>query len=175
MWLYLIPLIISSIVVSEVLSILIPKFKKREEENNSIAFASCKVFPDKRLKMALVGISIFCLIIGIILLFVPQLCEIMEFDWLITNMVWWLATLFNSIVVFYFYQTLFVEYNDDFILITNIFRKTYKIRYSDIIKVTTNIKIFTKGKNFFIPCSAFYGVSALKVKINYCKSKELND
>ena len=31
MWLYLIPLIISSIVVSEALSILIPKFKKREE------------------------------------------------------------------------------------------------------------------------------------------------
>ena len=106
-----------------------------------------------------------CRIIFIILLFVPQLCEIMEFDWLITNIVWWLATLFNSIVVFYFYQTLFVEYNDDFILITNIFRKTYKIRYNDIIKVTTNIKIFTKEKNFFIPCSVFYGVSALKVKI----------
>lgn len=60
---------------------------------------------------------------------------------------------------------MFIEYNDDFILITNIFRKTYKIRYSDIIKVTTNIKIFTKKKNFFIPCSVFYGVSALKVKI----------
>ena len=67
MWLYIIPLIISSIVVSEVLSILIPKFKKREEENNSIASASCKVFLDKRLKMAFVGISIFCLIIGMIL------------------------------------------------------------------------------------------------------------
>lgn len=165
MWLYIIPLIISSIVVSEALSILIPKFKKREEENNSIASANCKVFLDKRLKMAFVGISIFCLIIGIILLFVPQLCELMEFDWVITNIVWWLATLFDVFILFYFYQILLVEYNDDFILITNIFRKTYKIRYNEIVSISTNIKIFTKEKKFFIPCSAFYGVSALKVKI----------
>lgn len=165
MWLYLIPLIISSIVVSEVLSILIPKFKKREDEGNAIASKNCKIFPDKRLKIAFIGLSVFCLIIGIILLFVPQLCKIIEFDWLIANIVWWSVTLLDSMAMFYFYQTLVVEYNDDFILITNIFRKTHKIRYNDIIKVTTNIKIFTKEKKFFIPCSLFYGVSALKVKI----------
>ena len=165
MWLYIIPLIISSIVVSEVLSILIPEFKKREEEGNAIASKNCKIFPDKRLNIAFIGLSVFCLIIGMILLFVPQLCELMEFDWLITNIVWWSATLFDVFILFYFYQILLVEYNDEFILITNIFRKTHKIRYSDIIKVTTNIKIFTKEKKFFIPCSAFYGVSALKAKI----------
>ena len=123
MWLYLIPLMISLIVVSEVLSILIPKFKKKEDEGNAIASKNCKIFPDKRLKIAFIGISVFCLIIGMILLFVPQLCELMEFDWLITNIVWWSATLFDVFILFYFYQILLVEYNDDFILITNIFRK----------------------------------------------------
>ncbi|MBQ9714485.1 MAG: hypothetical protein IJV83_04100 [Clostridia bacterium] len=165
MWIHLISLMISSIVVSEVLSIAIPKFKKREDEGNAIASKSCKIFPDKRLKIVFIGLSVFCLIIGMILLFVPQLCELMEFDWLIVNIIWWSVTLLDSIAVFYFYQTLLVEYNDDFILITNIFRKTHKIGYSDIIKVTTNIKICTKEKKFFIPCSLFYGVSALKVKI----------
>ena len=165
MWLYLIPLIISSILTNEVLSILIPKFKKREEENNTIASVNYRVFPDTRIKMTFIVLSVFCLIIGIILLFAPQLCALMEFDWLITNIVWWSVVLLDTIVLFYFYQTLFVEYSDDLILITTIFRKTYKIRYKDIIEVATNIKIFTKDKNFFIPCSLFYGVSALKVKI----------
>ena len=165
MWIYVISLAISSIITSEVLSILIPKFKKREDEGNAIASKNCKIFPDKRLKITFIGLSVFCLIIGIILLFVPQLCELMEFDWLITNIVWWSATLFDVFILFYFYQILLVEYNDDFILITNIFRKTYKIRYNEIVSISTNIKIFTKEKKFFIPCSAFYGVSALKAKI----------
>ena len=45
-------------------------------------------------------------------------------------------------------NTLF--YNDDFILITNIFHKTHKVAYDDIERVSSNVKIFTKNGKYFI-------------------------
>ena len=56
-------------------------------------------------------------------------------------------------------------YDDDFILITNIFHKTHKVVYDDIERVSSNVKIFTKNGKYFIPCSLFYGTQALKSKI----------
>ena len=166
MWLYLIPSMISLFSLNVVLSILIPKFKKREEEKNAQATANSKVFPDIRLKIIFICLLVFCWAFGMILFFVPKLCELMEFDWLITNVVWWSVILLDTIVLTYCYQILMVEYNNDYIFITNIFRKTTKIRYSEIDRVTVslNLKIFYKGKTLFIP-NMYYGVDALKNEI----------
>lgn len=165
MWIYLVSLTISLTLTSSILSVLIPKFKQREERENTFAAANKIVFPDKRLKVLFMSLSFFCLLIGLILLFVPQVCELMEFDWLIANIVWDTILLIDLVVILFCYQTLYVNYNDDFILITNIFHKTKKIRYEQINGVASNIKIFTKNRKYFILGSLFYGTQALKSKI----------
>ena len=165
MWIYLVSLTISSVLTSAILSVLIPKFKKREEKENAFAATNKIVFPDKRLKCLFIGLISFCLLIGLILLFVPQICELMEFNWLIAKIVWDPILLIDLGVILCGYQTLCVTYNDDFILITNIFHKTHKVAYDDIERVSSNVKIFTKNDKYFIPCSLFYGTQALKSKI----------
>lgn len=63
------------------------------------------------------------------------------------------------------YQTLSVSYNDDFMLMTNMFHKTKKVTYEEIVRVSSSVKIFTEHNKYFIPCSLFYGTQALKSKI----------
>lgn len=165
MWIYLVSLTISSVLTSAILSVLIPKFKKREERENAFAATNKIVFPDKRLKGLFICLSSFCVLIGLIILFVPQICELMEFSWLLTNIIWDGILLIDLVVILFGYQTLYVAYNDDFILITNIFHKTNKVAYDDIERVSSNVKIFTRNGKYFIPCSLFYGTQALKSKI----------
>lgn len=157
MWIYLISLTISSVLTSAILSVLIPKFKKREERENTFASVNRMVFPDKRTKGYFIFLTIFCLTIGLILLFVPQLCEIMGFNWLATNIVWSIILVIDLIFTFVFFQVSHVEYNDNFILITNIFHRTKRVFYYEIIMTKANFKIFTKKKKYFIPCGSFYG------------------
>ena len=165
MWIYLVSLTISSVLTRVILSVLIPKFKKREEKENAFAAANKIVFPDKRLKLLFIGLSSFCVLIGLIILFFPQICDLMGFKWLLTNSIWDSILLIDLVVILFGYQTLCVTYNDDFILITNIFHKTHKVAYDDIERVSSNVKIFTKNDKYFIPCSLFYGTQALKSKI----------
>lgn len=165
MWIYFVSLTICFSLINAILSIVIPKLKKREEIENAVAEATKTVYPDKRLKVVFVCLSFFCLLIGLILLFVPQLCELMDFDWLTTNVIWDIILLMDLAIILFSYQTLHVSYNDDFVFITNLFRKTYKIKYSEIIRISSNILIVTQKKRFFISGSLFYGVGALKDKI----------
>lgn len=157
MWIYLVSLTISLTLTRAILSVLTPKFKQREKSGNALAATNKIVFPDKAIKGFFVFSTVFCLTIGLILLFVPQLCELMGFDWLLTNFIWSIILLIDLIIVLVFFQVSHIQYNEDFMLITNIFRRTKKVFYSDIIKVKSNLKIFTRKKNYFIPCSSFYG------------------
>lgn len=165
MWIYLVSLTISSVLTSAILFVLIPQFKKREERENVLASVNKIVFPDKRLKAVFISLSVFCLSIGLIILFVPQICELMGFNWLFTNIVWDSIFLIDLVVILFGYQTLSVSYNDDFMFITNIFHRTKKVTYEEIERVSSNVKIFTKHNKYFIPCSLFYGTQALKSKI----------
>lgn len=165
MWIYLVSLTIGSVFTSAILSVLIPKFKKREERGNAFAATNKIVFPDKRLKGIFIGLSFLCVLIGLILLFIPQICELMDFNYLLTNIIWDGILLIDLVIILFGYQTLCVAYNDDFILITNIFHKTHKVVYDDIERISSNVKIFTKNGKYFIPCSLFYGTQALKSKI----------
>ena len=175
MWIYLVSLTISSVLTIAILSVLIPKFKKKEERENVFAATNKIVFPDKRLKGVLIGLSSFCLLLGLIILFVPQICELMGFNWVLTNIVWDCILLIDLIVIFFGYQTLNVSYNDNFMLITNIWHKTNKVYYEDIERVSSNVKIFTKNGKYFIPCSLFYGTQALKSKILEKLKSNIND
>ena len=165
MWIYLVPLTISLILTNAILSMLFPKFKQKEEIENAFATENKRVYLDKGIKRFFAFFTFFCLVVGLILLFVPQLCETMEFNWLTTNIVCWSILLLDLIFLFSFLQVSHVEYNDDFMLITNIFRVTKKIKYSDIVRISSNIKIFTKKEKYFIPCWFFYGGEAFKRKI----------
>ena len=165
MWIYLLSLTISLVLTRAILSVLIPKLKKREERENAFAAANKMVFPDKRLKLLFIGLSSFCVLIGLIILFCPQICDLMGFNWLFTNIIWNSILLIDLVVILFCYQTLYVTYNDDFILITNILHKTTKVTYDDIERVSSNVKIFTRNGKYFIPCSLFYGTQALKSKI----------
>ena len=144
MWIYLVSSTIGLTLTSVILSLLIPKFKQREERENVFATENRTVFPDKRTKGFLIFSALFCLLVGLILLFVPQLCEVMGFNWLTTNIIWSIILVFDLIVMFVFLQVSHVEYNDNFILITNIFHKTRKVFYFEIIATKSNFKIFTK-------------------------------
>ncbi len=165
MWIYFVSLTIGVLLTNAILSVLIPKLKNREKRGNEIAATDKVVVPDKRLKIIFICLSSFCLLVGLILLFAPQVCVVMGFNWLVANIVWNVTLLVDLAIILFGYQTLCVRYNDDYILITNIFRKTHAIDYSDIVEVTSNIRIITEKKRFFIPCSLFYGVGALKDKI----------
>lgn len=165
MWIYFGSLIICFILTNTILSAVIPKLKRREEIGNAVAETTKTVYPDKRLKVVFISLSIFCIIIGLILLFVPQLCELIDFDWLTTNIIWNIILLIDLAVILFSYQVLYVSYNDDFVFITNLFRKTYKINYSEIVSISSNILIVTQKKRFFISGSLFYGLGALKDKI----------
>ena len=90
----------------------------------------------------------------------------MGFDWLTTNIIWDIILLIDLAIILFSYQTLYVSYNDDFVFITNFFRKTYKINYFEIISISSNVSIVTRKKRFFISGSLFYGVGALTDKIN---------
>lgn len=165
MWIYLVSLTISSVLTNAILSVLIPKFKKKEERENAFAAANKIVFPDKRLKLLFIGLSSFCVLIGLIILFFPQICDLMGFKWLLTNVIWDSILLIDLVVILFGYQTLYVTYNDDFILITNILHKTTKVIYEEIDRVSSNVKIFTNKGKYFISSSLFYGTQALKSKI----------
>lgn len=165
MWIYFVSLAIFFILTNAILSVVIPKLKKREEIENVVAETTKTVYPDKRLKIVFVCLSLFCLLIGLILLFVPHVCELMNFDWLTTNIIWDVILLIALAIILFCYQILYVRYDDDFVFITNLFRKTYKINYSEIISISSNLLIVTQKKRFFISNSLFYGVSALKDKI----------
>ena len=165
MWIYFVSLTICFILTNAILSVVIPKLKKREEIENAVAETTKTVYPDKHLKVVFVCLSFFCLLIGLILLFVPQVCELMDFDWLTTNIIWDIILLMDLAIILFSYQILYVSYNDDFVFITNLFRKTYKINYSEIISISSNVLIITQKKRFFLSGSLFYGVSALKDKI----------
>lgn len=162
MWIYLVSSIISMLVTNAFLSVLIPKFKQREEVGNTSATINKVVVPDKRLKVVFVCLSFFCVLISLILLLVPKICEMMNFDWLLVNIVWNFVLLIDLFMLLFFYQIVEIEYTEYYFLITNIFRKSKKINYSDIIKVCSNIKIFTKTGKYFIPASLFYGVNSFK-------------
>ena len=97
MWIYLISLTIGLILTIAILPLLIPRFKQREKSGNELAAMNKIVFPDKFTKGYFVLSTLVCLLVGLILLFVPQLCEIMGFDWAITNTIWSIILLVDLI------------------------------------------------------------------------------
>ena len=157
MWIYIVSLTISTVVTGLILNILIPKFKKREVKENTFASINKTVYPDKLIKRWFIFSGFFCTVASLILLFVPQLCEIIGFNWLITNVIWSSILFFDWICALIVFQVSHIEYTEDFMLITNMFHKTQKVYYSEIIRVKANLIIFTKTRNYYIPCSFFYG------------------
>ena len=54
MWIYFVSLIICFILTNAILSVVIPKLKKREEIENAVAETTKTFYPDKHLKIVFV-------------------------------------------------------------------------------------------------------------------------
>lgn len=158
--------VISALLVTLSISILgdilYPKFLKREKTNEDKAKAERKVYINNKLSAVFIALLIFCNIVGILIIALPNVVtEILKFNYVTTICVWWIPIIFDSIVVYIMFTK--ATYDDEKITIKKLFSKPKVYYFSDIISYTKtgNLKVVTKNGNFLL-FNALSGTDSLR-------------
>lgn len=139
---------------------------KIDEKGNARAKENKNVVPKRFfIMMWIIGFFIF-VAGGIVLLSTRELIELSTTEWLTITLFIWLGGVVCLLMFVINYRVLIVKYNEEFILVTNLFYRTKKITYDEIIRITDRDRIVTKNKKYAISGAYFYGTKALKEIIN---------
>ena len=143
--------ILTRILISILVEVLITKnaskWRKKEYDEKRAASQEKQVYLPKMLTKQVNVLMTFVVVVGILLVIFPQICEWLEFDYKTALLVWWIPLTLDLII--YVPVLVKFEYDQEKFEYTNAFGFTRVFRYEDVVKVIETkcfVRIITKNK-----------------------------
>ncbi len=164
--------ILLSISLEIVLAKLAKDFAEKESKGDKQAIDSSVVCLNKRLSTIFITMSIVLSVVGLALVIFPQICDIIEFDYIVTLSIWWVMLLFDNIILVRLLVR--VKYYETFFEYTNAFGYTKRYSYEQVVKIEYkggNVVVYLKDTNITL-FNAFSGLNKFVDILNKNSNKK---